>query len=205
MREQIRQRFTDNATRVGNLLALYQNLSGSGQGRRPVHATDILRSAVVLLHAALEDMLRSVGIWKLPSLGETALNDVALVGLGETGRAEKFLLGKLAAHRAKTVQVLIDESVVAAMNRISFNNTTDIAVHLERVGLEPQVFQGHFPTLASMIERRHHIVHQADRNDQPGHGQFRARSLGIQTVNAWAAATTGFVTEVLQQVPDELV
>jgi len=127
MRQQIQQRFEHNIGRVRNLLTLYRNLAPRGQGRRPVHATDMLRSALVLLHASLEDVLRSVAAWKFPASGEAVLNDVPLVGLGEGGRPEKFHLGKLVPHRAKSVQALIDESVKAAINRMSFNNTTDIA------------------------------------------------------------------------------
>ncbi len=205
MRQQIVDRFAHNMTRVRNLVTLYQNMSGPGVGRRPVHATDVLRSAVVLLHASLEDVLRSVAVWKLPSLGEVALNEVPLVGLGEAGRPEKFFLGKLAPHRTKTVQAVIDESVRASMNRMSFNSTTDVASLITRVGLEAQVFQVHFPSLATMIERRHHIVHQADRNDAPGLGQFRARSLSVETVQGWTTATEGFVNTLLQNIPDELV
>jgi len=205
MRQQIQQRFEHNIGRVRNLLTLYRNLAPRGQGRRPVHATDMLRSALVLLHASLEDVLRSVAAWKFPASGEAVLNDVPLVGLGEGGRPEKFHLGKLVPHRAKSVQALIDESVKAAINRMSFNNTTDIASILGRVGVDPQVFQWHFPRLAPMIERRHHIVHQADRNDQPGVGQFRTRSLSMETVEGWLVSTEDFVGELLRQIPDDLV
>jgi hypothetical protein len=205
MRQQIADRFSHNIGRVRNLVALYRALSGPGAGRRPVHATDILRAAVVLLHAALEDSLRSIAAWKLPTLGESALNEVPLVGMGEAGRAEKFFLGKLAAHRAKSVQQLIDESVRAAMNRMSFNNTSDIAGLIGRVGVEPQLFQVHFPALSIMIERRHHIVHQADRNELLGIGQFRDRSLSVETINAWSSSTGQFVEALLAQIPDELV
>lgn len=109
MREQILARLESNLGRVSNLVELYDIVSGNGQGRRDVHATDILRAATVLLHASLEDVFRSLATWKFPSAGEEVLNGVPLVGLSEHGQPAKFFLGKLASHRAKTVQQLIDE------------------------------------------------------------------------------------------------
>jgi hypothetical protein len=53
-----------------------------------------------------------------------------------------------------------------------------------------------------MFARRHHIVHQADRNEAPGQGQHRARSINVGTVTGWVNATSVFVTNVLGRVPD---
>jgi hypothetical protein len=205
MRAEILQRFQDNLARVDNLVTVYQNLGGGGRGRRPLHAADILRGATVLMHASLEEVFRSVGKWRIPSLGEFALNDVPLVGVSETGRAEKFWLGKLAVHRTKSVQALIDESVVAHMNNFSINNPNDMAAFMRKVGVEPQPYDQHFAALAELIQRRHHIVHQADRNDQPGPGHQRARSISVAQVSEWATATRAFITRFLQEIPDELL
>ena len=65
----IRQRFGENLDRVRNLVSLYSSSVGVGQGRRTVQDADILRAAVVLLHATLEDLLRSLAEWKLPHRG----------------------------------------------------------------------------------------------------------------------------------------
>ena len=205
MREQIHQRFQDNIARVRNLVSIHAQLGKGARGRRPLHASDVLRGATVLLHAALEEVLRSIAAWRFPSLGEVVLNEVPLIGSNETGRPEKFFMGRLANHRMKTVQQLIDESVVAHLNYFNINGTTEIAAFMRKVGVEPQPFEEYFPVLGEMIARRHHIVHQADRNDQPGRGQQRARTLGEAQVNTWIDQTTAFVSAFIAQVPDELL
>jgi hypothetical protein len=74
-------------------------------------ASDILRSTVVLGHAYLEDFLRTIAAAIIPNRGEERLNQIPLIGLANSGRAEKFLLGKLAQHKGKTVDQIIDQSV----------------------------------------------------------------------------------------------
>lgn len=205
MREQIIGRFEANIARIRNLISIYTRLTGARGGRRAVHATDVLRGATVLLHAALEEVCRSTAAWRFPSLGEVVLNEVPLLGLTESGRPEKFFLGKLAAHRAKSVQQVITESVGAHLGYFNVNDTTEIASFMRKVGVEPQPLQQHFPRLAEMIARRHHVVHQADRNDQPGRGHHTARSLSAAQVTEWTDATARFVREFIAQVPDELL
>jgi hypothetical protein len=66
MKSEIEIRFKSNLERVDHLVALYDTAT-TGPGRRPVDKSDILRSAVVFLHATLEDFLRSLLEWKLPT------------------------------------------------------------------------------------------------------------------------------------------
>lgn len=202
MRDRIRSRLQSNLDRVRNLINLYDMVSGEGQGRRPVHAADILRAATVFLHASLEEVFRSLATWKFPSAGEEVLNEVPLVGLSQYNRPAKFSLGQLASHRQKTVQQLIDESVTAYLGNSTINNTSDIASFLVKLGVTVTAVNGDFPTLDPLIARRHHIVHQADRNDQPGQGQHRTRSLNSLTVRRWLEVVDRFLARVLAEVPD---
>ena len=201
MRDEIRQRFSDNLARAQNLLAVYRGIAGAGQGRRPVNSTDILRAATVFGHAALEEVFRGIATWKYPAANEAVLNEVPIVG-SEHGRPEKFFLGRLAAHRQKTVQALIDESVRAHTNNFTINNTTDIANFLRKIGVEPIAVNQEFELLGQLISRRHHIVHQADRNDLPGQGHHRARALNANDVGSWLAAADRFVAQLLPLIPD---
>ncbi len=205
MRGEISARFASNISRVRNLVALYVALGGPGQGRRPMHAADILRSAVVLLHASMEDVLRSVGAWRLPYQAEHVLNDIPLLGLAQGGRPEKFWLGKLAAHRTKTVQSLIKESVAAHMNAFGVNSTTDIASFMRSVGADPAAIATELPTLEQLVRRRHHIVHQADKNEQTGVGQHRARTISVEQINQWTSAVERAMRVFLETVPDDLL
>jgi hypothetical protein len=202
MRDQIRRRFVDNNARVRNLIAVYGVIRGAGQGRSPVQAADVLRSAVIFNHAAIEEVFRGLIEWKFPAGSEGVLNDVPLVGISEHGRPEKFFLGKLASHRAKTVQQLIDESVNAHLGNFSVNNIADVCAILTKIGVAPNDVNAEFALLTEMLARRHHIVHQADRNEAPGQGHHRARSINVGTVTGWVDATSRFVTNVLAQVAD---
>ena len=62
----IRERFERNLQRVRSLVALFSSLTGAGRGRASVEIEDILRSAVVLLHASLEDLLRGIANVRMP-------------------------------------------------------------------------------------------------------------------------------------------
>jgi hypothetical protein len=202
MRDQINNRFQDNIRRARNLLAVYRRLDPGGQGRRSVQDTDVLRAATVFTHAALEEVFRGLVSWKYPAAAENILNEIPLVGITETGRPEKFFLGKLGSHRGKTVQKLIDESITAYVGNLTVNNTTEISGIIRKIGIEPETVNAEFAHISELVQRRHHIVHQADRNDTGGHGNHRAIALHPSTVEGWISAVERFVNSVLTQIPD---
>ncbi len=201
MKHVIEQRFHRNITRVRNLLVIYQ--TAGGPGRRPSQSADVLRAATVLLHASLEDVFRSVAAWKLPLGSETVLNEVPLVG-SEKSRPEKFWLGKLAAHRSKTVQQLIDESVESYLNMFTVSSVGDIVGFCNKIGVRADEINAQFPALSEMMERRHHIVHKADLKENAGQGNSQARSLSTVTVEGWVTAVRAFTLNFLQRVPAQV-
>lgn len=156
MRDQINRRFQDNIRRARNLLSVYQRLDPGGQGRRSVQDTDVLRAATVFTHAALEEVFRGLVSWKYPSASETLLNEIPLIGISETGRPEKFFLGKLDSHRDKTVQQLIDESVSAYVGNLTVNNTTEISNLVRKIGVESDTVNHQFSAISQLVKRRHH-------------------------------------------------
>jgi hypothetical protein len=151
-----------NISRVRVLLSLHEQLTTRRSAKRTVYETDLLRAAVVLLHAMLEDHLRSIALYYLPEADESALNDVPLVGQSPSGRAEKFFLGRLARFRTWKVERLIKSSVESHLRRMTFNNTREIASLLRGVGIDPQPLSIYFSDLDAMMARRHQIVHRAD-------------------------------------------
>lgn len=199
MKQELSERLTLNLDRVRNLIKVYEGLAGHGQGRRPVHSTDVLRAATVLLHSALEDFLRSLENWKLPQASEATLNDVALAGTPR--RAEKFSLGKLAQYRGRTVDQVIGDSVSQHLNRKSYNSVAEIKGTLQGLGLEAPALSQYSNDLAALMERRHHIVHQADRETTAGTGHHQARSLSKLRVEAWLAAVRDSAAHVLAVTP----
>lgn len=199
MRQIIEERFVLNVARVRNLVDIYTNhLAGAGRGRRGHQTTDVLRAATVLLHAALEDVLRSLAYWKLPQANVVVLEQIPLVG----GAATKFNLGALAAHRGKTIDDVIKESTDASLERSNYNNRREVINLLESIGLNTAPIQQHMATLEQAMLRRHKIVHRADAtaNPRPGRGNHRVATIAPATLNTWIANTEQFVNAVLAQV-----
>lgn len=199
MKQIIQQRITDNLSRVRNLVAIYRtHLAGTGRGRRGAHQTDVLRSTVVLLHASLEDFLRSLAYWKLPLANKATLDDIALIGLGPNPK--KFLLGELDTHRGKTVDQLISESVNEHLERSNYNNTIEIASLLQSLNINTAAISQHFATMELAMARRHQIVHRADRDETPGSGNHNVRSISTKQINIWINTVEQFASSVLLQV-----
>ena len=193
-------RLPDNIARAHNLVSVYQALAGAKPGRRSVGVTDVLRSAVVLLHASLEDSLRSLARAYLPHAPPDVINSIPLKRSGGSSRAEKFSLGHLAEHRRKTVDELIDESVEACLDRSNYNNSTEVAVLMTNLRLDPQPVQHFFGDLDRMMQRRHQIVHRADCATTTGRGRHQARTIQQQTVEGWISTVVNFQQAVLHQI-----
>jgi hypothetical protein len=63
----LEDRFHENLERVTDLVVLYDRVTGPASRRPSVQESELLRMAVVFLHAALEDLLRGVAEWRLPA------------------------------------------------------------------------------------------------------------------------------------------
>lgn len=194
----IRDRFDDNLERVRNLVKLYSSgLAGTGKGRRPVHSADVLRAATVLLHATLEEFLRGLARWRLPLANKAALDEIPLLGLV---RPEKFLLGALSPHRGSSVDDLIGKSLEKHLERSSYNNVEDIIHLLECIGVDHSKVKHLFPLLSELMGRRHLIVHRADRDERPGRGHHRAKSIGMRALGAWIDAVVKFAAIICNEL-----
>jgi hypothetical protein len=194
----IRARFDDNLGRVRNLVKLYDSgLVGSGQGRRPVHSADVLRAATVLLHATLEELLRGLSRWKLPEASKDALNEIPLVGFS---RPDKFHLGELSAHRGKSVDDLIAESLDRHLERSSYNNVEDIVHLLYSIGVDDTNVKHLYPRLAELMARRHLIVHRADKEERHGRGHHRAKSIGKRALTNWVDTVLEFAAKICNEL-----
>lgn len=197
----IRTQFQENVTRARNLVSLYdKKMLSAGQGRRPVNSADVLRAAVVLLHATLEDFMRIVLQDLLPIQQERVLDKVPLIGTGNRGRAEKFLLGKLVQFRGRMVDDILAKSVEIYLERSNYNSPDDLACAIESVGLDKTRVESLFGVLAEMMDRRHWIVHRADRNPKKGRGQHKCKSIGTAKVACWIASVESFASHILAQL-----
>ena len=189
-----------NIERVRHLIMLYDQLGGKLGGRRTTDHSDVLRSAVVFLHASFEQVLRELARQRLPLADENTLNEIPLLGISETGRAEKFLLGRIAKHRGKTVDTLIKESIESYLSYLSINNQADITNLLMRCGIPPRIVAHTLQPISDMMKRRHLIVHQADRNSRRGTGHYPTQSLSKYQVEIWIGAVERFVKAISNHV-----
>jgi len=202
MKAVIEQRLTDNLARVENLVKIYEGLRKPGQGRKSAHDTDVLRAAVVLLHASMEDFLRSLARWKLPTSNSSqVLEQFPFLGSKPGQRVEKVNLGFLANHRGKTVDEIIQASIEEYLDRSNYNNTVEISRLLESIGVAVGNVNQEFATLEQTMTRRHLIVHRADRDDTGGQGNHRIKSIGVAQMKPWIEAIRNFASAVLHEIP----
>ncbi len=193
----LENRFDANLDRVRSLVVLYDRVTGSSSGRPSVQESELLRAAVILLHAALEELLRDLAEWRLPAASTEVLSQIPFVG-GE-GRRTTLTLGDLMAFRGRPVEDVISRSVVAYLGRSSYNNPEDIAKLLGQIGLSQtsrgQLMDSPARGLKALMSRRHQIAHRLDRNDATGRGHHAALSIGKMIVEKWIGYVRQFGKE----------
>jgi len=184
--DKIGRRFAGNIGRVHALAAIHDG-SGSTASTAQGDDADLLRAAVVFLHASLEDLVRSLARRAMPAADATVLKGVPLAGLR---RGEKFTLGELARFRGRGVDDVIRESVSAHLSRTSYNDAGELIAALEQLGLDASEAKTRRTELAAMMARRHWIVHRADAAED---GTGLLRPLDRDDVDVWieAVAATG--------------
>ncbi len=174
-------------------------LLDKAKGDKGETSNDIMRAVVVLNHAYLEDFLRTLARIMMPFAPEM-LSRVPLAG--SSGRAEKFTLESLAKHRTKTVDSLIQESVSEHLDRSNFNNALQIVSFLEDLGVtltsDDKLL---LPTIDRMIQRRHLIVHRADRIKRGS--EYQLQPIERDEVTGWVVATSDFMVGVLDPLIKE--
>ena len=201
MLNNVSEMLNTNLSRVDNLVSLYDT---SSRGSTAVKEADILRAALVMLHASLEDYLRALLIWKIDQFEEEILDEFEF-NKKKKRSAEKISLGELSRHREKSVAEVIDESVRSQLEEYqSFNNLGDVKKALQWCGISKKEVEKHdFGKLHVMIERRHNIVHKADRNSVVGgQGNHRTKSISKSHVERYILSVrdlSSFVSSKLSQ------
>lgn len=186
-------RFVENLERARGLVEMYEAMVTADTEVIHGHREDILRAAVVFMHASLEELLRELAINLLPHASETVLNEIPLAGSG-AGRAEKFYLGKLRPHEKKSVQELIEESIREHFGSSNFGNIREISNLLRALDLESDEVKTQYPVLAAMMDRRHQIVHRADNVASPA--AKAPRPIDAALVEEWRQGLMTFLVAV---------
>jgi hypothetical protein len=200
MKRRIQQQFDTNLDRVDNLIKIYvAHLQGTGGGRRSHLKTDVLRAAVVFLHATTEDLLRSIEQWKLPNASKAALDDIPLDGLKH---ANKFYLGELHQFKGKTIDEVIKQSVDNSLKKSTYNNVGEIKQMLDRTASLscPSHLEKQLVIVDEMMKRRHKIVHRADETEKQGRGHHQVESISPKLVQKWSKAVRTAGQEILSQL-----
>lgn len=197
----VEDNFIQNLERVKSLVAFYTNHPDtkvpSGEKEEPL---DILRAAVVFLHASLEDLLRSIAYYQLPYASSDVLDEIPLAGFSN---AKKFTLGELAKHRDENVKWLIQESIYEYLKRSNFNNLGEIIKLIKSMKIDTLKVNKRFKDLAGLMERRHQIVHRADRlteeDEEWEPDNTKIRVITKESVLGWISAVEDFGISIIEE------
>lgn len=199
----IRKRFQANLKRVLSLVRLYRMLVGlrvrwqKKDGPAVVHG-DLLRAAVVLLHAALEDVLRATEERLLPNRPEVVLKSVPIpLPLEASKTVPHVHLGQLTQFRGQSVDEVIRQAIEAHLDRQSYNNIVELDNFLRRMDFKLELPDDEKRWLMAMMKRRHLIAHRADRDPERGDRHHRLTAIEPATVQKWHDAVKSFGEKVL--------
>lgn len=191
-----------NFVRVEHLVIVYEELRKKHKTLRgPVwsHIADVLRAAVVLCHATLEEGLRGL-IYIEAEWNKEFLANVPLKGENHINRPGKFNLAELLPHQGLKVEELISESVFDYLNSKSFSRIEDVIRVIELLNLKVSNFEHFFKDITSMMQRRHNIAHNGDQNELTGKGHHPIKPIRASTVRNWNALVQTFFMDIAMQI-----
>ena len=194
------KRSATNQIRVYGLIKFHDvcNVEGAFDGKVS-EPSDILRACVVLLHATLEDTLRSVALFMLPvKSGPEAWDNLRR----DSGKPEKFTLGWLSKFHDKTVKEVLREQADLSLARTSYTHFKQVEDLLKSIGLMPpplRNFADFERELQEMIVRRHRIVHSADLGPDG-----KPTALTSVQVERWREQLVKFTTALLDAISEKL-
>src|ERR1035441_4521548 len=203
------EHINDNLRRTGWLIsvadAIKTNPSILGNSVGVIPATgdeheDLLRAAVILTHAYLEDFLRMLGRTLLPLASKEFLDQIPLAGT--SGRVQKFFLGSLKRHIDKAVEQVVQESVDEYLDKYTFNNSTEVVEFIENLGIK---VDSDLTTVNQMMRRRHQIAHRADRLLSETSEIYEIQPISPVDVANWVTATTAFIEHVVRSAIEQKI
>lgn len=161
--DDIRSRFQKNLRRVRHLFEIFQSRAGAV---RPSELNaDLVRAAILFLHATLEDLLRSGEELRFSQAPLAAFKQLRWVTQNAKGKevlSDKLSLEEFAVFRGQRVDDVLMQMFQKHHERSNYNSQQDVVGALERMGLDTKPFQEFLPDLQAMMKRRHEIAHRAD-------------------------------------------
>ena len=164
-------------------------LTASAALDEPDAALDVRRAAVVLLHAALEDLVRAVQRRRLPGSSPDVLNRIPIPVQPDGPPREKVGLGALLEQfDGKSVREAVTICVGEYVDRRSYSNPAELARALRDVGVTDTaaVLGSDARVLSLIASRRHQIVHRADHDPGPGASATQTYPLAKARVWYWS-------------------
>ena len=187
--------------RVDHLVGIYRETRvryGKTRGRVWTHLSDILRAAVVLCHANLEQVLRDLlavdAEWTPEFLQRIPLSGSKHV------RADRFSLADLSSFGSLAVSEVVFNAVWEYLGKRSFNQIADVTEVLQMCQLDLAKYRKFFPAFQALMKRRHHIAHTADLEEAPGRGKQMARSISAEIVSRWNKNVLNFILQASMEI-----
>lgn len=153
----------NNLWRARRLVDLSKTVNASNETRN-----DLLGSAIVFLHATLEEFLRGAALREWFKLDDEDLKAALKRYSRLNSRNIKIPLVELVDQRQKSIESLIQQEVESFLYQdISFNSLDEVEKFLELIkisvkDLKEEIGQEHFDNIQSLIRKRHSVAHQAD-------------------------------------------
>lgn len=189
-----KENFDKNLERVKSLHSLYIKLKEEDlKDGKDYKLTDILRAEVALLNSSFEEYFRSVLIEWLPIKASDETLKEFPISLKAGKKAEKLFLNDLAHCRGKTIDEIIQESVLETMQLKSFNNEGEIRSWCSKIGITLEKFNG-MREIDAAVHRRHKNVHEADTNRSGN--SLRLQSISPGNITPWIKAYEGLVNSI---------
>ncbi len=179
-------RFILNRGRVERLLKLSTCLDDSD-------AAEVLRAAVVLLHASLEDFLRSVAEQYWPFRDSTELDRVPLPGEDTVRKTSARVLRR---YGERTARDLLQEAVRAYLATYTVSDVKAVGRLLADLGVTDLSENVDMKQIEMLILRRHQIVHRADRVEGGDNETFEQAAVEHAAVHTWAECVAKLVDHV---------
>lgn len=194
--------FDRNIERVCSLRKMYNSLkSDEVKEGKEYKFTDILRSAVVLLHSSFEEYYRSILGCILPkTCTEDDLKNMSFLGSAGNHK-DKITLGGLIKVREKTVDQLITESIRESLSFTSFNDYQDIVSWSKKIKIDLSEFKDQ-EKLNKLIHRRHKIVHEAD--NAKSDDEYALAPIRENSVEEWIEVVRNLVELIDREVHERL-
>jgi hypothetical protein len=177
--QKLKRRFEFNIGRVAALRGEFGRLSDK-------IANDVLRAAVVLLHATLEDALRGFLGVMLPVAKDEALKDIEFNrDLLRPEWTKAISVAQLRKYKDQTVEHYVVHVIKSHLKRQTFNNKRDVLDAILRLDLPPAEFGQQLDTIEEMTKRRHDIVHNSDRVDATDEHYGKRKEIDPLIVEKW--------------------